>query len=68
MADKEAPTGPNPEQLNRAAQDAAASLSARVHERELLQRAAAMIDPDTTESTSYEARMDWLAKYREVTS
>lgn len=39
----------------------------RVHERELLRRAAAMIDPDTGNAT-HEERLDWLAKYREVIS
>lgn len=38
------------------------------HERELLRRAAALIDPDLVETMTYEQRMDWLAKYREVTS
>lgn len=42
-------------------------ISQRVHFVELLDRAAAMIDPDRPEGTaSYEARLDWLAKWREV--
>lgn len=38
-----------------------------VHERELLHRAAAIIDP-TMPTAPHEARLDWLAKYREVIS
>jgi len=39
------------------------------HERELLRRAAAMIDPEHNPSIGrYEERLDWLAKYREVIS
>lgn len=42
-------------------------ISQRIHFVELLDRAAAMIDPDRPEGTSsYEARLDWLAKWREV--
>jgi len=37
------------------------------HERELLRRAAAIIDP-TMPTAPYETRLDWLAKYREVIS
>lgn len=62
--------GQRAEHLETAAQDMAASLSARVHERELLARAAELIDPDSdtpVELRSYEQRLDWLAKWREVT-
>jgi hypothetical protein len=42
-------------------------ISQRIHFVELLDRAAAMIDPDRPEGTAnYEARLDWLAKWREV--
>jgi hypothetical protein len=42
-------------------------ISQRVHFVELLDRAAAMIDPDRPEGTAtYEARLDWLAKWRET--
>jgi hypothetical protein len=42
-------------------------ISQRIHFVGLLERAAAMIDPDRPEGTaSYEARLDWLAKWREV--
>lgn len=45
------------------------SLNARIHERELLARAAELIDPDGVGfSGMYEARLDWLAKWREVVS
>lgn len=37
------------------------------HERELLRRAAAMIDDEVQPGPTYEERLDWLAKYREVT-
>jgi hypothetical protein len=48
-------------------------LAGRVHERELLRRAAALIDPDNMAGHEqaiggYEERLDWLAKYREVIS
>lgn len=45
-------------------------INGRLHERELLARAANMIDPDhrgTLEDTT-EERLDWLAKWREVTT
>jgi len=39
------------------------------HERELLARAAELIDPDAAPpSNSYEVHLDWLSKWREVTS
>jgi hypothetical protein len=44
-------------------------LAGRVHERELLARAAEMIDPDSNVPANYptyEQRIDWLAKWREV--
>lgn len=42
-------------------------LAGRVHERELLARAAAFIDPDIAPvGFTTEARLDWLAKWREV--
>lgn len=53
------------EHITQAAQDAAAALSARVHERLLLERAATLLDEDASGPT-YEQRLDWLAKYREV--
>lgn len=40
--------------------------SPRVHLVELLSRAAALIDPDSEAVQSYEARLDWLAKWRET--
>jgi hypothetical protein len=47
------------------------SLNARIHERELLARAADMIDPDSVSQLggiTHEQRLDWLAKWREVVS
>ena len=42
-------------------------LAGRVHERELLARAAEMIDPDSAPTGfTTEQRLDWLAKWREV--
>lgn len=42
-------------------------LAGRVRERELLARAAEMVDPDpTVVNPTYEQRLDWLAKWREV--
>lgn len=47
--------------------DLSLMISQRIHFVELLDRAAAMIDPDRPEGTAnYEARLDWLAKWREV--
>jgi hypothetical protein len=43
-------------------------INGRLHERELLARAADMIDPDSLSSYTTEARLDWLAKWREVTT
>jgi hypothetical protein len=55
------------ERLSAVAEKLDQQLNSRVHERELLRRAAAMIDEDLKPPT-YEERLDWLAKYREVTS
>lgn len=44
-------------------------ISQRIHFVELLDRAAGFIDPDSdapASMRSYEARLDWLAKWREV--
>jgi hypothetical protein len=44
-------------------------ISQRIHFVELLDRAAAMIDPDSPAQlggVTHEARLDWLAKWREV--
>lgn len=43
-------------------------VSQRIHFVELLDRAAALIDPDAAGSAlvTYEQRLDWLAKWREV--
>jgi hypothetical protein len=44
-------------------------LAGRIHEQELLARAADMIDPDTGPTGfTTEQRLDWLAKWREVTA
>jgi hypothetical protein len=44
-------------------------INGRLHERELLARAADMIDPDTGPTGfTTEQRLDWLAKWREVTA
>ena len=44
-------------------------INGRLHERELLARAADMIDPDTGPTGfTTEQRLDWLAQWREVTT
>lgn len=48
-------------------QDLSTIVSQRVHIVELLDRAAVIIDPDSGQGgASYEQRLDWLAKWREV--
>jgi hypothetical protein len=43
-------------------------INGRLHEWELLARAADMIDPDRTQPLIYEEQLDWLSKWREVIS
>lgn len=54
-------------QWDAAAKELERQRAQRAHEHELLRRAAAIIDP-TMPTAPHEARLDWLAKYREVIS